>query len=313
MIIVPNCEPCEPCANATYQLTLDGEPLEGGSGSITSGENANIPIDGFIPECEDARAVLKDTATPANVISTTFIASGTSADIIAPDGTVTVNRDGVFFADVDVRSNGTASINVPSDCPAPSLPQGGMLPFKTGQTPVYETGDDGTTQRGQAIFTLPFTNPYGNTTRYLDTLGGTTYANGITLDLATTQWATPTTGTFMGYVFVNVANNFTIQVANALAATHGGYSGWSIINDREMKFISYDNGVVSDSLNHSGLLAPDNIAIWTGKTNTGNTAQAAARTTGGIMGTGTKTATTLRRIDARLFNFSVVGGVVILS
>jgi hypothetical protein len=110
----------EPCAAATYQLTLDGEPLEGGSGSIPSGENANIPIDEFVPECEDATAVLIDTATPTpNTISTTPIASGASANITAPDGTVTVNRDGVFFADVDVRSNGTASIDVPSDCPTP--------------------------------------------------------------------------------------------------------------------------------------------------------------------------------------------------
>jgi hypothetical protein len=50
-VVVPNCEPCE---DATYQLTLDGEPLEGGSGSIPSGENANIPIDEFIPECDPA-------------------------------------------------------------------------------------------------------------------------------------------------------------------------------------------------------------------------------------------------------------------
>jgi surface protein len=53
-VVVPNCEPCE---DATYQLTLNGEPLEGGSGSIPSGENANIPIDEFIPECEPPQVI----------------------------------------------------------------------------------------------------------------------------------------------------------------------------------------------------------------------------------------------------------------
>ena len=431
-IVVPNCDPCE---DATYQLTLDGEPLEGGSGSIPSGENANIPIDSFIPECdpatvtwdgdsdyplatldcgetldincetlingvvveiegdetfvafkandeftgfptytvidvanvsysditnnwqidivspplsfsanagaepfpwlatwpegvtvrqatisdacceceppvcEDATAVLKDTA--GNTLSTTNIASGASANITAPDGTVTVNRDGVFYADVPVASGGTATIDVPSDCPA-SLPQGGMLPFKGGQTDVYETGDDGSTQRGQSFTVLPFTNPFGNTTRLLDTLGGTTYADGITLDLATTQWTSPTTGTFMGYVFVNVIANWATQVANALAATHGGYSGWAIINDREMGYLTVDNGSVNDSLNHSGLLAPDNVVIHTGKTNPNTTTRNIVRAAGGFMSDVTKT-TNGRRVDARLFNFSVVGGVVILS
>jgi hypothetical protein len=413
-VVVPNCEPCE---DATYQLTLDGEPLEGGSGSIPSGENANIPIDEFIPECDPAivtwdgdtdfpiatlecgdtldvdcetlingvvvevegdeffigffRVVggfpvytLEDVGAVSysinrwtiNLAGVSIIEANTGTEEFpwlatwgegvtvrqatisdaccdceptpCEDATVQINGEEV----ATVASGGMVNIAVENesgtplgafneetgvwvvpDCPPPSNPQGGMLPFKTGQTTVYETGDDGTTQRGQAIFTLPFTNPFGNTTRFLDTLGGTTYADDITLDLATTQWATPTTGTFMGYVFVNVSANWAIQVANALAATHGGYSGWSIINDREMVYISFDNGSVNNSLNHSGLLAPDNVAIWTGKTNTGNTATAVARTTGGIIGGGTKTATTFRRIDARLFNFSVVGGAVILS
>jgi hypothetical protein len=198
------------------------------------------------------------------------------------------------------------------DCPPPSNPQGGMLPFKTGQTTVYETGDDGTTQRGTPFFTLPFNNPYSNTTRFLDTLGGTTYANGITLDLSTTQWTSPTTGTFMGYVYVNVNAAWATQAANALAATHGGYSGWSIINDRELISLSVDNGSVNNSLNHSGLLVPDTFALWTGKTNTNATAQAIQRTSGGIINAASK-ANSGRRIDARLFNFSIVGGTVILS
>jgi len=64
-----------------------------------------------------ATAVLIDTTTPIpNTLSTTPIASGATANIIAPDGTVTVNRDGVLFATETVQSGGTAIVNVPSDC-----------------------------------------------------------------------------------------------------------------------------------------------------------------------------------------------------
>jgi len=321
------------CVAATAVLRdTDGNTIS--TTNIASGASANITApDGSITLLRESGATIRTVSVMSNesknetILNTnvqlidtdgnnigapqSFGAEG-SGTITAPDGTVTVNRDGVFYADVPVASGGTSTIDVPSDCPAPSLPQGGMLPFKSGQTTVYETGDDGSTQRGQSFTVLPFTNPFGNTTRFLDTLGGTTYANEITLDLATTEWASPTTGTFMGYVFVNVIANWATQVANALAATHGGYSGWAIINDREMGYLTVDNGSVNDSLNHSGLLAPDNVVIHTGKTNPNTTTRNIVRAAGGFMSDVTKT-TNGRRVDARLFNFSVVGGVVILS
>jgi hypothetical protein len=56
------------CLDATYQLTLDGEPLAGGGGSIPSGENANIPIDEFIPPCDPATVQIngEEVATVAS-------------------------------------------------------------------------------------------------------------------------------------------------------------------------------------------------------------------------------------------------------
>jgi len=74
----------------------------------------NIDITSYCPLPPDATAVLKDT--DGSILSTTDIPAGTSNDITAPDGTVTVNRDGVFFADVPVASGGTATVNVPSLC-----------------------------------------------------------------------------------------------------------------------------------------------------------------------------------------------------
>ena len=55
---------------------------------------------------------LKDTAN--NTLSTTNVPATESANIVAPDGTVTVNRDGVLFATETVQSGGTATVNVPS-------------------------------------------------------------------------------------------------------------------------------------------------------------------------------------------------------
>jgi surface protein len=193
-IVVPNCPPVDPS-----DVFINGVEI----GTTTNGEQFDITVeqggievgsfvDGVwvVPNCEpcdDATAVLKDTDN--NILSTTDIPSGASADIIAPDatfdingvqvatilsggsdsievrrasgstqvgslqgqhwrvanttvqlrdsaannigsvnsygaesannltapdGTVTVNRDGVFYATQAVRSNGAATINVPS-------------------------------------------------------------------------------------------------------------------------------------------------------------------------------------------------------
>ena len=60
--------------------------------------------------CEDATAVLKDTA--GNILSTTDIPSGDSEDIIAPDGSITnSNSDDSYVNNVSVRSGQLLKVN----------------------------------------------------------------------------------------------------------------------------------------------------------------------------------------------------------
>jgi hypothetical protein len=95
------------------------------------------------------------------------------------DGTVTVNRDAVLFADVPVASGGTASINVPSNCPLPTY-------FEM----TIKTDNAGTSASNQII--MPF---FGNTGVQIDrgdgiiqhyfVSGGISVNNSITLSYAT--------------------------------------------------------------------------------------------------------------------------------
>jgi len=78
--------------------------------------------------------------------------------------------------------------------PTPA-PVGATL-MKTGQTTSYRTGDDGDLEAGRAtnFFTLASNNPFGNTNRFTDELGGQTYTNNIVID-----WSTYNGSNVLGY------------------------------------------------------------------------------------------------------------------
>ena len=102
--------------------------------------------------------------------------------------------------------------------------------LKTGQTTSYRTGDDGYYQfgRGAGFSTLTCNNPFGNTNRFTDTLGGQTYSDDIVVDWLTgLMWyRVPTSGTW------NQA------IDGAEAATTGGYTDWFLPNFRQLVLIT---------------------------------------------------------------------------
>jgi hypothetical protein len=192
------------------------------SGNVVSGGSLSIP-DITVTDSDGSTftspAVKNITCTPAADATvensdssySTTVASGGSLSI--PDSDVNVNGTlqgtVVSVKDVDVNitdSSGTVTpdsvtivgntvtIDVPDSNPAPV----GATLMKTGQTTSYRTGDDGDLEEGRAtdFFTLATNNPFGNTNRFTDELGGSTYTNNIVID-----WSTYDNigGTVLGY------------------------------------------------------------------------------------------------------------------
>ena len=90
----------------------------------------------------------------------------------------------------------------------------GATIMKTGQTVSYRTGDDGDIEAGRAtdFLTLASNNPFGNTNRFTDELGGQTYTNNIVID-----WSTYNGTDVLGYSRVNQQATWDDAIDNCLA------------------------------------------------------------------------------------------------
>lgn len=145
--------PCEiECDNAT--VNVNGNLFN----TVASGGTLNVPVQyengtpvgtitGGVVEipnpvvCDDATAVLKDT--DGNTLSTTNIPSGTSQDIIAPDGSITVNS--VAFD--TVLSGGTLDVEVRQET--------GSTQVGSKQGQFWRIDDSDISINGNAFTSLP--------------------------------------------------------------------------------------------------------------------------------------------------------------
>lgn len=109
-------------------------------------------------------------------------------------------------------------IKAEASTPAPV----GMANLQTGQTTSYRTGDDITRGRLTNFTTLASNNPWGNTNRFTDTAGGSTYANGIVID-----WSTYDNSTVLCYYIGDASTyrNWNTAIDLKLSATIGGLTG----------------------------------------------------------------------------------------
>jgi hypothetical protein len=163
---------------------------------------------------------------------------------------------------------------------------GGVAPvgatlMKTGQTTSYRTGDDGDIEAGRDVdfFTLPSNNPFGNTDRFTDELGGSTYTNDWVID-----WSTYNGVNVLGYYRDIIAlgtASFNTAIDNCLANTFGTFSGCRLVNRREL-FNLVNDGAGTQVLNYSPFNINTDINISSSTTRSdGAPAQVILKTTYG--------------------------------
>jgi hypothetical protein len=172
--------------------------------------------------------------------------------------------------------------------------------MKTGQTTSYRTGDDGDIEAGRAtnFTTLAENNPFGNTNRFTDELGGSTYTNEIVID-----WSTYDGATVLGWYRVNngIDINWNNSIDGALATSIGTFTtGWRLPNVQEL--FSLTNYSLTNIMSYSPINLPAaSNAYWTG-TNTSTTAIRIFNSIATIINAATKGTTSgMRYIPCRVF------------
>jgi hypothetical protein len=136
--------------------------------------------------------------------------------------------------------------------------------MKTGQTTSYRTGDDGDLEVGRNVdfFTLAENNPFGNTNRFTDELGGSTYTNNIVID-----WSTYDGSTVSGWRRTSngVNINWNDAIDGALAVSIGTFTtGWRLPNSYELYLIIIMGSL--RGLNYAPFNINANDIYWTSTT-----------------------------------------------
>jgi len=112
--------------------------------------------------------------------------------------------------------------------------------MKTGVTISTRTGDDGDIEAGRDVsfLVLPSNNPFGNTNRFTDILGGSTYTNNWVID-----WSTYNGTNVLGYFRTpQTTAQWNNAVTNSLG-TFGTFSGCRLPNITELyNIINFQNG-----------------------------------------------------------------------
>ena len=140
----------------------------------------------------------------------------------------------------------TAETVTPTDACEPIVISGVLtsVGWQTGQTAVYESGDDGDEQRGGGVdfFTLTDNNFFSNTDRFTDTLGTQVYANNIIIDWSTFN---PLTGDVNWWYRIIDATqrNWVTCYSFAASLNIAGFTNWILPNEDEIMRIRNSNVV----------------------------------------------------------------------
>jgi hypothetical protein len=143
---------------------------------------------------------------------------------------------------------------------APAVSRTTAQLMKTGQTTSYRTGDDGDLEAGRNVsFTvLAENNPFGNTNRFTDELGGQTYTKNIVID-----WSTYNGSTVLGWRRTMTVAAWNAAVDGALVVSIAPFtSGWRLPNVVEL--ISLQNYSLPNPMNYTPISIFENL--WTSNT-----------------------------------------------
>jgi hypothetical protein len=168
----------------------------------------------------------------------------------------------------------------------------GLKLMKTGQTTSYRTGDDGDLEAGRATsFTvLASNNPFGNTNRFTDELGGTTYTKNIVID-----WSTYDGSNVLGISRAVVATGKTWNnsIDECLAFSVAPFtSGWRLPNMKEIFNLMNFGNDQNNFLNYSPFnLSSAGRVYWSSNTVLNATTQAYVLTNIGTLNVTAKTTT----------------------
>jgi hypothetical protein len=175
--------------------------------------------------------------------------------------------------------------------------------MKTGQTTSYRTGDDGDLEAGRntSFTVLAENNPFGNTDRFTDELGGSTYTNDIVID-----WSTYDGSTVLGYKRTDNGVNITWANAidGALAVSLGTFTtGWRLPNINEIICICNWSLAANRYLAYSPFVLNGAVTYWSSTTNavTTTAAQTFVNNTAVIGSTSKTTSTSMRYFAVRTF------------
>lgn len=148
-------------------------------------------------------------------------------------------------------------------------------PIKTGQTTSYASGDDGDLEEGRLtdFTTLDWTNPFGNTNRFTDELGGQNYVNSVVIDWSTYNQVD------LKVIGFEVLSRSALTFVNAMAfgtsLSIGGFVGWRVPNYKETQIpYSIENGYDWDLSFPNLTWALKGSNHWTSSTPKNNSANA---------------------------------------
>ena len=211
----------------------------------------NLPMEGYNFDQTIPVPVDCDPATVQNSDDTYSVQVSSGGTLTLPDEDITINgsafltkpsvqSQNIYLQDQDENPITPSSIvgdvvTVTLPVPPPTGATSTML-MGSGLQTSYRTGDDKSINSGResgSFFVLDANNPFGNTDRFTDTLGGQAYANDIVLDWARRDYTAQTVLTYCRTERVAPDWDDAIDTALSLSIT-GFTTGWYLPSWVEM-------------------------------------------------------------------------------